>query len=282
MALVLPRGAAGAGWRWPLRGPVVGAFHLSPRGALRARAAPGHRRVGAARRRRARRLRGARELRRPVPRRGLGGERALRCAGGDLPRPRAGSRSAPGRASPPAQRLGTLGAGRAPAARRAPRRRPPRLPRPAHACWRDDRPAPPAPRSGAACAAPASRRARARRRRRPRSRPRRPSRRAGCRGRPTPRWRSWPPRCPSAAWCGGAVAAATRSRIERRAAPLRAAGARLTPCNVRCPWPPSTPSTSPRRSTTSTRPRIWGTRTRRSPPTSWPATTASAARTCSS
>jgi murein DD-endopeptidase MepM/ murein hydrolase activator NlpD len=30
MALVMPRGAAGAGWRWPLRGPVVGAFHLSP------------------------------------------------------------------------------------------------------------------------------------------------------------------------------------------------------------------------------------------------------------
>jgi murein DD-endopeptidase MepM/ murein hydrolase activator NlpD len=31
MALVMPRGAAGAGWRWPLRGPVVGAFHLLPR-----------------------------------------------------------------------------------------------------------------------------------------------------------------------------------------------------------------------------------------------------------
>jgi murein DD-endopeptidase MepM/ murein hydrolase activator NlpD len=31
VALLLPRGAAGAGWRWPLRGPVVGAFHLSPR-----------------------------------------------------------------------------------------------------------------------------------------------------------------------------------------------------------------------------------------------------------
>lgn len=31
MALVMPRGAAGAGWRWPLRGSVVGAFHLSPR-----------------------------------------------------------------------------------------------------------------------------------------------------------------------------------------------------------------------------------------------------------
>lgn len=32
MALVLPHHAAGAtGWRWPLRGPVVGAFHLSPR-----------------------------------------------------------------------------------------------------------------------------------------------------------------------------------------------------------------------------------------------------------
>ena len=30
LALVLPRGAAGAGWRWPLRGPVVGSFHLSP------------------------------------------------------------------------------------------------------------------------------------------------------------------------------------------------------------------------------------------------------------
>jgi hypothetical protein len=30
LALVLPRGAAGAGWRWPLRGPVVGTFHLSP------------------------------------------------------------------------------------------------------------------------------------------------------------------------------------------------------------------------------------------------------------
>ena len=39
------------------------------------------------------------------------------------------------------------------------------------------------------------------------------------------------------------------------------------------------PSTSRRRSTTSTRRRTWATRTRRSPPTSWRATTASAART---
>ena len=32
IALVLPHHAAGAtGWRWPLRGPVVGAFHVSPR-----------------------------------------------------------------------------------------------------------------------------------------------------------------------------------------------------------------------------------------------------------
>jgi murein DD-endopeptidase MepM/ murein hydrolase activator NlpD len=35
LVLVVPRGAAGAtggaGWRWPLRGPVVGAFHVSPR-----------------------------------------------------------------------------------------------------------------------------------------------------------------------------------------------------------------------------------------------------------
>jgi len=32
MALVLPHHAAGAsGWRWPLRGPVVGPFHVSPR-----------------------------------------------------------------------------------------------------------------------------------------------------------------------------------------------------------------------------------------------------------
>jgi murein DD-endopeptidase MepM/ murein hydrolase activator NlpD len=31
MALVLPHHAAGAtGWRWPLRGPVVGAFHVYP------------------------------------------------------------------------------------------------------------------------------------------------------------------------------------------------------------------------------------------------------------
>jgi murein DD-endopeptidase MepM/ murein hydrolase activator NlpD len=31
MALVMPRGAAGAaGWRWPLRGPVVGAFQVWP------------------------------------------------------------------------------------------------------------------------------------------------------------------------------------------------------------------------------------------------------------
>ena len=31
MALVLPHHAAGAtGWRWPLRGPVVGAFHVFP------------------------------------------------------------------------------------------------------------------------------------------------------------------------------------------------------------------------------------------------------------
>ena len=35
LVLVVPRGAAGAtggaGWRWPLRGPVLGAFHVSPR-----------------------------------------------------------------------------------------------------------------------------------------------------------------------------------------------------------------------------------------------------------
>jgi hypothetical protein len=32
MALVLPHHAVGAtGWRWPLRGPVVGAFHVFPR-----------------------------------------------------------------------------------------------------------------------------------------------------------------------------------------------------------------------------------------------------------
>jgi murein DD-endopeptidase MepM/ murein hydrolase activator NlpD len=32
LALILPHHAAGAtGWRWPLRGPVVGAFHVSPR-----------------------------------------------------------------------------------------------------------------------------------------------------------------------------------------------------------------------------------------------------------
>jgi murein DD-endopeptidase MepM/ murein hydrolase activator NlpD len=32
LALVLPHHAAGAGgWRWPLRGPVVGAFHVTPR-----------------------------------------------------------------------------------------------------------------------------------------------------------------------------------------------------------------------------------------------------------
>ena len=31
MALVMPRGAAGAaGWRWPVRGPLVGAFHVWP------------------------------------------------------------------------------------------------------------------------------------------------------------------------------------------------------------------------------------------------------------
>lgn len=30
LALVMPRGASGADWRWPLRGPVVGTFHLSP------------------------------------------------------------------------------------------------------------------------------------------------------------------------------------------------------------------------------------------------------------
>ena len=46
-------------------------------------------------------------------------------------------------------------------------------------------------------------------------------------------------------------------------------------------WP-APPSTSRRRSTTSTRRRTWGTRTRRSPPTSWRATTASAGRTSSS
>jgi hypothetical protein len=32
MALVLPHHAAGAvAWRWPVRGPVIGAFHVSPR-----------------------------------------------------------------------------------------------------------------------------------------------------------------------------------------------------------------------------------------------------------
>jgi murein DD-endopeptidase MepM/ murein hydrolase activator NlpD len=31
LVLVMPRGAAGASWHWPLRGPVVGAFHVTPR-----------------------------------------------------------------------------------------------------------------------------------------------------------------------------------------------------------------------------------------------------------
>jgi hypothetical protein len=40
LALVLPHHAAGAtSWRWPLRGPVVGAFHLSPRAPSRAASA---------------------------------------------------------------------------------------------------------------------------------------------------------------------------------------------------------------------------------------------------
>ena len=207
------------GRRLALAAARAGGRRLSPvaMGAVRARAAPGHRRVGFARRRRACRLRGARQLRRPRAASRAGGERALWRAGGHLPRagPAGGARGVA-----PRRRAGAGHArpGGTPAARRAARRRPSRLPRPAHPAGRRP-PGAAAPRSGAACAAPASRgpapgvvAARVRR-------PHRPSRSAACRGRPTPRWRSWPPRCPSAAWCAAAVAAATRSRIGREPPP---------------------------------------------------------------
>ena len=100
-----------------------------------------------------------------------------------------------------------------------------------------------------------------------------------------PRWPGSGPRCspsrsPWAASCGeGAAPAAGAGRRagDRRAGARRWPRTRPLAFTRGCP-----PSTSRRRSTTSTRPRTSGTRTRRSWPTCWPATTASGARTCSS
>ena len=212
VALVMPRGAAGAAWRWPLRGPVVGTFHLSPRAPF----ARGQRRgidvsappgavVRAA-------CAGRVSYAGPVPRRGLAvsvrcGALAATYLGLGRLAVRAGSRLAAG------QGLGTLGpAGRLRlGARRAADRRGYLDPL---SLLADDHPAPPRLGPAPRPCARAPRVRRARRRSRARSCPRRRPRRAGCRGRPTPRWRSWPAGCPSAASCGAAVASAARSRTE--------------------------------------------------------------------
>ena len=219
IALVMPRGAAGADWRWPLRGPVVGAFHLSPRAPF----ARGQRRgidvsappgavVRAA-------CAGRVSFAGPVPRRGLAvsvrcGALAATYLGLGRLAVRAGSRLAAG------QGLGTLGpAGRLRlGARRAGDRRGYLDPLTLLA---DDRPAPPRLGPAPRARAPAPARPRRPAARPRRSRPRRRSRRAGCRGPPTRRWRSWPPRFPSAAWCGAAVAGAPRSRTEHGPPPTR-------------------------------------------------------------
>ena len=264
---VMPRGAAGAGWRWPLRGPV--GRRLSPVARARrsragsAGASTCRRRPGAAR---ARRLRRARELRRAAAASRAGGQRALRRAGRRPTsawagwRVRAGPRVARGAAgSARSARPGACGWARAaPAIAAATSTRSP--------CWPATARRPRASvrrRVRRACV----RGARCRRARPPASAPA-----PAVAARRLP-WPAYPALAlvASALPVGGLVRRSRRRRRLGRAPSegraLRIAGARLTPCNVRCPWPPSTPSTSPRRSTTSTRPRIWGTRTRRSPPT---------------
>ena len=218
LALVMPRGASGADWRWPLRGPVVGAFHAVAGCAVRARAAPRHRSVGGAWRRRARRVRGSRDA---SPGRCRVAAWRSACAAARCRPPTsgwAGSRCARDRASPPASGLGMLGSSGPPAPGRAPRRRPPRLSRPADPAGRRASGAP-APRSGAARAAPSPHApggaACGGARRHPSPWP------PDCRGPPTRRWRSWPPRFPSAAWCVAAVGGAPRSRTEHGPPPTR-------------------------------------------------------------
>src|SRR4051812_37468341 len=318
MALVLPHHAAGAsGWRWPLRGPVVGAFHVTPRapfgrgqrrgidvsappGAVVRAACPGRVTFTGA-----------------LPHRGLavtvrsGSLIATHPALGQLAT-RAGSRLGRG------DGIGTLGAsGRLRlGARRASDRRgyvdplllladgapplrfhppppPPRAPPP-----RPPPPPPPAPRPIAPATPPAPGPATPARPPPPTPSSHPPGAAAdrsgdaagaGLRHRsappsvarlpgPRPRGlrvaarRPAAPPSPAGGCAGGRRARGpflSREHAHRHAlrVPRRAAGPGLTPCNVRCSWPPSAPSTSPRRSTTSTRPRIWGTRTRRSPPT---------------
>ena len=235
MALVLPRGAAGAaGWRWPLRGPVVGAFHVSPRAPF----ARGQRRgidVSArARRRRARRLPGARDAS-PGRCRAAGWRSACAAARWWRPtsasagsRSRAGSRVAPRRrrSARSARPAGCASARAAPADRRgyvdplpllADGARAARAPGPRRGrCAGVRPPARPAPR-------PIARR----RRRRRLAAARRPAV-AGLSG----RWRSCasalPRRRPAARRrrrCAGAPGVASPRRGSAGAAPRRAAGA---------------------------------------------------------
>lgn len=224
MALVVPHDAAGAGggaagtragWHWPLRGAVVGAFHVTPRTpfargqrrGIDVSAAPGAV-VRAA-------CPGRVTFAGPLPRRGLAV--SVRCGAlvatylglGGL-RVRAGARVGRGR------RLGTLGSrGRLRlGARRATDRRgyvdPLTLladPNPAAPPARARRPAPARThRSRPRCR-------RSSRRRRRGARP--PRRSAGCRGPPTRRSPSSPPRCPSAASSTAAADAPRRPRPPR-------------------------------------------------------------------
>ena len=155
MALVMPGGAAGAaGWRWPLRGPVVGAFHVWPHapfargqrrgidvsarpGAAVRAACPGRVTFGG-----------------PAAASRAGGQRPLRCAYRDPSGPgsaRGARRIARrrGRAARQARREQPSAVGRAPCGR------PPWIPRPAHAAARRS-PGASAPRPCAAGSAPAS------------------------------------------------------------------------------------------------------------------------------
>ena len=119
-----------------------------PSRAVRPRAAPRHRRVGAPRSRRARRVPGAGDLRGRPPAPRAGGERALRAADGDLSRAGA-AHGRQGLARRARRRPRPARGDRSAAPRRPPRIRPPRLRRsPAAAGGRPSSTSTPSLRSG--------------------------------------------------------------------------------------------------------------------------------------